>query len=483
MGRKQIFIILGMLLTLIAIAGLASANINDITILGTGIDKVAPGSVAEFKLTLYNEGNNRMTIDIAKDPFSTLSSSWFDYILVQPNRIELSGKEKKNINVTIKFKRKVPTGESYSTFIKIMPVGKPEESIKHTLVTRVVQPEEILTTTVNLPEKVNPGKKLEIDLNLENNLNVLLSEIEVYAASELFEKRESYKLLPLQIREETLEVEVPESAKPGNYDLNLRVYYDNQLVSKESLTFRVSTVSDVVVKTEEGKSFLKSWEKVTLTNLGNAAVEQIYDKELGFWQRMFASYSPEPTYTDSDGAHWRFSLAPNKEYNITTVVNFRTSLWIIIVIVSFGLFAYFSLTRGVSIKKEIINLKTDKEGKSEIRIMVHVKNRSSKQLKQVALIEVLPHHLHPKPHFGTLKPDRIQKGSQGIRLMWEIPAIDKHEERIITYNIETKVGVLGEVTLPTAMLRYKNKAGKILSSQSNPLKFLSGPKEIMRSRR
>lgn len=471
-------------MAILALSSAVSAvNINDIEVLGAAIDKVAPGSIAEFELTLYNKGNNRMTLDIAKDPFSTLSSSWFDYILIKPNRVELNGKERKTISVTLKFKRKIPTGESYSTFIKVMPIGEPENFIKHTLVTRVVEPDEILNAEVTLPEKVNPGKTLDIGLKLKNNLNVLLSEFEVYVTSDIFEKRESYKLLPLQIREEILQIEIPESAKPGNYDLNLRVYYDNQLVNKESLEFRVSTISDVVIKTEEEKSFLKTTTRTSLINLGNAAVEQVYDKELSAWERMFASYSLEPTYTDSEGAHWRFSLAPNNELNISIIINFRTFLWIIIVVLSFGLFTYFSLTKGVSIKKEILKLKTDNEGKSELRIMVHVKNRSSKPLNQAALIEVLPHHLHPKPVFGTLKPDKVQKGSQGIRLMWEIPSIDKHEERIITYNVETKVGVLGEVTLPAAMLRFKNKAGKVTSAQSNPLKFLSGPKEVMRRSR
>ncbi len=480
MVRKQNFVILCLLTLMIVLSAVASANMEDVQISDTSIDKVAPGSVAQFEVELFNEGNNKMTLDIRKDPFSTLSSSWFDYVLINPNRVELSGNEKEKINVTLKFKKEVPTGKSYSTYIKIMPIGEPEDNIKHTLVTRVVRPDEILDVVAEADEKVKPGKKLELALELENRLNVLLSEVEVYASSDIFEKREGFKLLPLQVREEKLEIEIPESAKPKNYDLNLRVYYDNQLVSKQELEFLVSTSSDLVFTKDEDKSFLKTTETVTLKNLGNADVDDIYDKELSGWQKMFASYTPEPTYTDEMGAHWRFSLAPNNEYQIVTVVNYRTLFWLILVVLSFGLFAYFSLAKGVSVKKEIIKLKTDKEGKSKLRIMVHIKNRSSKPLKHAKLIEILPHHLHPKPVFGTLKPDKVQKGSQGIRLMWEMDVIDKHEERIVTYNVETKVGVLGQITLPAAMLRYKNKAGRVTSSQSNQLKFLSGPKESMK---
>lgn len=475
--RKKLHIILAIALLFAISAPIASASISDLEITHTGVEKVAPGAEAKFKLTLYNGGSERLTLDINKDPFTTLPDSWFDYILIEPNRIELNAKERKNVLVTMKFKRTVQTDSSYSTFVRVMPIGKPEETVKHDFIVRIVPPEDILSIDIDAPSLAKPGRDYEFSLNMVNNLNMLLSEVEVFVSSELFEEKKSFKVLPLQERTESFTVKIPDAAKPGKQTLNVRIYYDQQLAGKESFDFHVSTTSEVGFKTESGESFLKRWVKATKTNVGNAPAEEKYDVQLSAFQRMFSSYEPEPTYTDSFGAHWEFVLEPNTEHAITATINYRPLFWILVVLVSFGVFAYCMLTMGVFVRKEILEMKTNKEGVTELRLMLHVKNNTSRELKHASLIEVLPHHIHPKTHFDTLKPDKVQKGAAGIRLMWDIPEIAKREERLLTYNIETKVGVLGKVTLPPAMLRYKTKSGKVTSTRSNRLEFFSGPQE------
>lgn len=474
MVRKRQFAIILVLVFLVSIS-LASATVNDLVITHTGDGKVAPGAIATFKVSIFNSGNDRLVLDIGKDPFSTLSSSWYEYISIEPNRIELNGIETKEVEVNVKFKRTVPTDASYSTFITFVPIGK-QNGVEYPFIMRVVPPEELLDIEFDVPERVKPGKELEVAVTLKNKLNILLSELEVYAASEIFEETKALKLLPLQEREEIFKIKIPEGAKPASYTMNLRVYFDKQLAAKKSVDFTISTVSDISTKEDTGKGFLKWWVTVTKSNVGNKAADDTYALPLTTFQRMFASYEPEPT-TGVSGAQWDFTVNPNSEYVIKAVVNYRSLFWVIIVLASFAIFTYLVLARGVTIKKEVLMLHTNHEGMSELRIKLHIHNRSTKPLKDSALIEVLPHHIHPKMHFSTLQPDKIEKGESGIRLLWSIPEIAKHEERLVSYTIETKMGVLGKIVLPPSMLRYKTVSGKITSIRSNRLEFISGPEE------
>jgi len=217
-----------------------------------------------------------------------------------------------------------------------MPLGKPEMSVDHSFIIRVVAPESIINAEVSAPEKVQPGGTYEVRALLENNLNILLSEIEVYAASELFEETRGLKILPLQKREEVFSFNIPSSAVPAQYSLNLRIYYDKQLVKKITKNFAVSTISDVSLKTESGKGFLMWWAKATKSNMGNTAVEETIDFPLTRMQKMFASYSIEPSYIDSEGAHWSFSINPRGEYSAAVYVSYRPLFIVVLVIVSFA---------------------------------------------------------------------------------------------------------------------------------------------------
>ncbi len=461
----------------VLLATLASANINDLKITHSGIDKVAPGTEASLELTLQNDGHEKLVLDLSKDPFVNLPDSIFEYITLDPNRVELLPGKSETVNVNFKIKRTVRTDESYSTFIKATVLGDISKNIKHNLIIRVEPPEDVVTMNIKPMLRVKPGSHYEIELNLTNNLNVLLSEIELFIASDFFEDAKTLKILPLSTRSELFKFKVPESVKPGKYGLSVRLYFDKQLADKQTFNFDVSTISNVDFQTETGKSFLKRWLIVRKSNLGNVEAEESYSMQLSWFQKVFASFNPEPTLIDDYGAHWQFVVQPNTEYTIKVTINYQPFFWVLIILFVFGMFSYYILTRGVIVKKEILKLKSTKEGASELRVMIHIKNNSRKTLKHVNLIEILPHHIHPKTHFDTLKPNKVQKGAPGIRLLWEIPEIVKSEERIITYSVETKVGVLGKVTLPPAMLRFKTSGNKVGSIKSNEISFISGLSE------
>jgi len=473
--KKRFFAVVFLLM--IAATAVVSAKIDDLVITHIGTEKVPQGGTAEFTVYVYNSGSDKMLLNINRDPFVTLPSSWFEQVMFEPNMLEIAGGESKEVKVSIKFKRTTPTDESYKTFLSFSILGDPSKSVEHNFIIRVVPPEELLDISLDAQETVQPGKDYTFILQLKNNLNVLLSEVEVLVSSELFEDKRAMKLLPLQERSEEFRFKIPSEAKPSSNSLNVRVYYDKQLVAKQTTTFFVSTISDISEETESGKTFMKWWKKVVKHNKGNAAVEESISMPLTRFQRLFASYSIPPSSIDNE-ARWDFTLNPNSSYEVILTVSYRPLFWAIVVVLSFAVVTTYMLTRSVSVKKGLLKLKTTHEGFTHLKIMLHIKNHTAHSLKDVVLIDILPYYLHPTMHFETLRPEKIQRGERGIRLLWEIPEITKHEERIITYSIETKLGVIGNFKLQPALIRYKTKAGKIASARSNIVEFSSGKHDI-----
>ena len=61
-----------------------------------------------------------------------------------------------------------------------------------------------------------------------------------------------------------------------------------------------------------------------------------------------------------------------------------------------------------------------------------------------------------------------------MKFIWKIPELTKGEERIISYQVDSKITVIGTIALPVCMIRYKNKKGKVVSVKSNPVTLQLG---------
>ncbi|HII15440.1 MAG TPA: hypothetical protein HA362_03935 [Nanoarchaeota archaeon] len=457
---------------------LASAKFEDLEITGNGLEKAAAGSVVNIILAVDNKGSENLNVGVNRDPFATLESSWFEYIMFSPSTFKIEGGEKQVLNVSIKLKRTVPTDSNYKTPLTFYQLDAAKNTKDYDIVIRAVSPEEILKAEIEADSTIMPGKKYSARVKLKNNLNAVLPESEIFVSSELFEERRSIIMLPWQEREEEFSFQMPDSARPGGYTLNARVYYDKQLVKKAETGFTVSTISDVGGEEQVKKGFLWKRISVTRTSTGNTPTESSYQTRVTGFERLFARYSPEPSEFSGEMAKWRFSMNPGSEYTISVTVNYRPLLWAAIVIIAFTVFVVVVFKRGVTLKKEIMSHRTTHEGFTDIKVRIHIKNHDKTPLHDAVLMEVLPHHMHPKMEFGTLQPEAIEKGERGIRIRWNLEHVRGHEERIITYILSTKIGIIGDIELQPSLLRFKNKSGKIISVSSNKVRFSSGKSDI-----
>ena len=436
---------------------------------------IEPGEVSEYTLRISNLQSSVLNIQIQGDSFVGLPSSSLEYVRVEPSIITLGSHESQEVLVEIKLKEDAITQKRYKTYVTATVLNKEGIEEKFNLDVFAKEPEKKISIYVkDFPETIEPGKDFIFTLRLENNVPESLNNVNVYVTSELFEDHQTIQLFETQEREMEFNFPIESTAPSGAYEFGVRVFYGDEMQGSTEEDFSISLNKDVTESIEDVAKFLHRDITVTKTNNGNYVVGESYDLELGPIEKWFARYSIRPTYKDSVGSHWSFNLEPGENYSINAKIDYRPLVIALIAIIVFTLLMVYWLSKGVIVKKEVFKLKQTSEGVSDFKIMLHIKNNTNKTVKNLMLIEMLPRVINPLPKFGTLRPNNVQKGEKGVRMIWRIHELLKGEERIISYDVEAKMKIIGQFMLPQAMAKYRTHRGKVMASKSNRLSVFSG---------
>jgi hypothetical protein len=95
--------------------------------------------------------------------------------------------------------------------------------------------------------------------------------------------------------------------------------------------------------------------------------------------------------------------------------------------------------------------------------MLTIRNDTGKPVKDIEIKEIIPHIASIKKDFpaGTMQPDKIlMHKTKGTVVKWRIDELDAGEERIIKYDMKSKLNILGSFTLPSTKVRYKTATGR-----------------------
>ena len=104
-----------------------------------------------------------------------------------------------------------------------------------------------------------------------------------------------------------------------------------------------------------------------------------------------------------------------------------------------------------------------------MKVLLTVRNRSTKQIGKVTVVDQLPKLLHMEKHavLGSLKPKRIkQSKDKSTLILWEIDELGVGEERVINYHIKSNLKILGGITLNPAIASFKSQ-GREIKTKSN----------------
>lgn len=456
----------------IMFSGLANAEIKFSEIDSTTI--VGPGEIAEYNLKLENLDSDELNLQLKADPFVGLPSSYIEYVMINPNIITLKGHESAEINVKIKIKEDALTQKRYKTYIIASALNKELEE-KYDLQAFVKEPDQKLSMYIKeYPESIEAGNDFIVTLRLENNVRESLSNINIYVSSELFEEHSTVQLFEGQERDVVYSLPVDSTTNQGEYTLNARAFYGEELQSSEEVKFSIGLNEEIETNVQEVNGFLYKQITVTKTNKGNYNAGASYDLKLGVIEDLFAKYSIRPTLEDENEMRWSFNLEPGESYVIEIKIDYRPITIAVVAIITFALLVWYWMSKSVIAKKEVFKLKQTTDGLSDFKILLHIKNNTNHKIKNLVIVEVLPKIINPLPKFGTLQPNNTERGEKGVRMTWRIPELIRGEERIISYDVEARMKVIGQFSLPQTMVKYDNPQGRTITLKSNRLSVSSG---------
>jgi len=227
-----------------------------------------------------------------------------------------------------------------------------------------------------------------------------------------------------------------------------------------------------ITSTEDKSGFLVRTDTITKVNVGNVLENTKIEITRNIFSRLFTTFNIEPTTVERDGLLVKYiwvkdGLNPTEAYVVKAETNYILPFFVIIfaVLALFG-FKRFSETK-IELNKSVSHVKT-KNGEFALKVMLSMK--AKKDVENVTLIDKVPPIVKIYKKFGMIKPDKIDIESR--RVHWHIGDLNAGEERVFTYIIYSKVGIVGKFSLPEAVAVFEENS-KIYEVNSNKVFFMS----------
>jgi len=332
---------------------------------------------------------------------------------------------------------------------------------------------------IDIPKKVDPREEFIVLINLQNQNQIEYDKINVHVESELFSKDHT-TLLGSRFTEEgkkRLKFKVPldKYTTPQQVTIyaSLSLEYNDEDYSfdAEPAGFSILPIGEMDKKEDVSSFLFKKRSVIKFSNEANERQISTYQAKVSGIAKLFTSASPKPEVTKKeDGTYmkWTVTLEPSEKATITITKSYRPILYLIILIIIVLVCYYKFRSPLVLTKTPHISARKDK-GVFELGVKINVSNRSAKPVEDISIKDKLPHliDIHKEYEVGTLQPSKILKHeSKGTIIRYTIERLDPGEERIISYKARAKLSIVGHLTLPSAIVRYKGENNKFKSLKS-----------------
>ena len=271
----------------------------------------------------------------------------------------------------------------------------------------------------------------------------------------------------------SLEIEKLKTLVAGPYLLNSQITAKEKTTNIESI---IKFLEQEGIETSESKEgFLIKRTEISKTNVGNVVKTVEIGAEKKIFSYLFTTFNVLPTEINRQGFEinyvWKKELIPSDELKVVIKTN-----WFYPIIVIFFAIALFLLIKtyvesDLILRKKVSFVKT-RGGEFALKIML--KARAKRFIERINVIDKLPPLVKLYGRYGAISPDKVDLENK--RLEWNIESLNKGEERIFSYIIYSKIGIVGKFELPCAKAIYE-KEGKIKETESNRSFFINEPKK------
>ncbi|MFH1237852.1 MAG: hypothetical protein ABIH79_00120 [archaeon] len=320
-------------------------------------------------------------------------------------------------------------------------------------------------------DSINPESD-KIIFYIQNKENVELKNLTATFSSILFDIEKTFDIGPKEKLEISVDVDKDKlkKTKAGVYIIQ-SVFQTNKGTRKIDGNLYLGEKKGIS-SIEDKSGILVTTEIVTKINSGNVLENVQITLRRNIFSRLFTSFNIEPTITDRQGLIIEYTwikeqLKPAEVYTIKAKTNYLFPFFTIL----FAVLALLALKRFSETKIEIIksvsHVKT-KNGEFALKITLSLK--AKKDIENVTLMDKVPAIVKIYKNFGIVKPDKID--TENRRISWHIGDLNAGEERILTYIVYSKVGVIGKFSLPEALVVFE-KNDQIHEVESNKVFFMS----------
>jgi hypothetical protein len=461
------------LLFLLLLMPLSSAFEYKVEQISNIIDDEDP---AAFKLTVTNT--------LLEDDTFTISTRDLNWVLTSTPPIASAGPgESVDFLIELSPKPSQKEGNVYVVPIKINSEASQsfqEEGRRFTvfLGPRPNYNVNIIPTLI-MDKVVDPREPVSVRINLRNRNQRDIPELEVRLTDgEQIDRSYITSLIPMEEKVNEILFRIEPTSSPGKKTLNINLIFENTTVGHSSSEYEVLAYTDMQEKSSKESSLFRKMTSFEITNKGNERGVAEHAFQMSFFNRIFTRFEPDVTRERAeDGSiHYvvRKEINPGETFAFSAVTDYRL-LVSIITLAILAVILYFLFRSPVIIYKnsEAIG-KATHEGLSEVKVRLYLKNRSSKQVSNIRVTDVIPTiaELKKSTHVGSMDPVNVAKGKKGTIARWEFASLEPYEERVIAYKIESKLKLVGGIRLPSAKVRFETKKGKERVSYSNHVNLI-----------
>lgn len=343
-----------------------------------------------------------------------------------------------------------------------------------------IQTDNLAISIVNLEDAFNlyadnldpdAGKAI---IHFDNKGGHRFEDIRVEFSSVFFVNTDvTFDLAPNQKKQFEIDVNKVKTKDllAGPYILNANLIVEGKTATTSSLIRFIEKSGLDTSETIEG--FLLRRHEITKTNRGNVPVDVETIIKRNSFQALFTTFNIIPTNKDtvkySTFYIFEKKLAPGEELSVIA----RTNWWLLVLIIT-SIVVIIHLSKKyahtkLKLTKTITFVKT-KGGEFALKINIVVKAKDF--VEHIRVIDKLPGMVKLYERYGTITPDKIDEKNK--RIEWNIENLDAGEERVFSYIIYSKMGIVGKFELPEAEAFYDFK-GKLHEVTSNKSYFINEP--------
>lgn len=312
-----------------------------------------------------------------------------------------------------------------------------------------------------MDREIDPRKKVPVEIYMRNRNALDVGALELVINGDLFSETIEEVLGPLEEKRTEYLFEIDGSEEPGLHRLDVQLKVKNITINRATQTYEIISYAAITIDSTEKRFLFKNTETITLENLGNAETVKTVNLAMSWVKRMFTSTNPKAVTVRDNGRtslQWDITIPAQEVADIVVVTNYRIPFFIIIFILIL-VFLYFKLRSPIVLTKEAIisgDMEED-EGVENLKIRLFVKNRTRTPVEKVLIYDRIPGiaEFVKKKVLGTINPEKVTKQEKkGTMIKWKLDSLEAFEERIITYDIKSKLKIIGNISLPSARATF-----------------------------